>query len=191
MFAGIVETQGAVVTRGARTLVITPKKSLTGLVVGESISVDGVCLTVDRLSGRQITFHLLPETVRVSTLGALRPGFAVNLERSMRLGDRVGGHLLLGHVDAQGTIAARSKTKNSITLTISVPRQIAKALVPKGPIAVDGVSLTLGALRRRTHVQVHLVSHTMRLTTLGAKQVGDPVNLEVDLIAKYLLGMLY
>ncbi len=193
MFTGIVETQGTVVARGARTLVIAPKKSLTGLAVGESVSVDGVCLTVDRLSGRHITFRLLPETVRVSTLSVLRAGSKVNLERALRVGDRVGGHLLLGHVDAQGTVAARSKAqgKGTVTLAISVPRQIARVLAPKGPIGLDGVSLTLDPVVGQDEVRVHLVSHTMKVTALGAKRVGDRVNLEVDLITKYLLGMLY
>ena len=191
MFTGIVETQGTVLACNVRALVVTPKKSLTGLAVGESIAVDGVCLTVDGISGRKITFHLLPETIRVSTLGALRPGSTVNLERALRLGDRLGGHLLLGHVDAQGRIAARSRMKNSVTLKISLPRQIAKALVPKGPIAVDGVSLTLDPVIGTNQIRVHLVPHTMKVTALGAKRVGDRVNLEVDLIAKYLLGVLY
>ena len=191
MFTGIVETQGTVLACGARALAVTPKKPLSGLAVGESVSIDGVCLTVDGISGRKITFRLLPETVRVSTLGALRPGSRVNMERALRLGDRLGGHLLLGHVDAQGTIAERSKTKNSVTLKIAVPRPISRVLVPKGPIALDGVSLTLGPVIGANQIRVHLVPHTMKVTALDAKQVGDRVNLEVDLIAKYLLGVLY
>ena len=191
MFTGIVETQGIVAAFRARSLVITPTKALTGLAVGESVSVDGVCLTVDRISGRKITFRLLPETVRVSTLGTLRAGSKVNLKRALRVGDRVGGHLLLGHVDAQGTIAARTAAQNAVTLKITVPRPIARLLVPKGPIALDGVSLTLAPAVGRDHLHLHLVPHTMKVTVLGAKQPGDRVNLEVDLVAKYLLGMLY
>ena len=191
MFTGIVETQGIVAARADGKLVLTPRKALYRLAVGESVSVDGVCLTVDRLHGRQITFRLLPETVRISTLGHLKVGDRVNLERSLRVGDRLGGHLLLGHVDGQGKIFARFRKRNTFTLGIQTPAPLASCLVPKGPLGVDGVSLTLDPRMEPDRVWVHLIPHTSFVTTLGKKAIGSRVNLELDLIAKYLRGMLY
>lgn len=190
MFTGIVETSGTVVSCGRGPLAILPKRPLRGLTVGESVSVDGVCLTVDRITGGKITFRLLPETIRVSTLGSRRVGDPVNLERSLRVGDRLGGHLMLGHVDGQGTIRSRSKKGNSWTLEIQIPESIDSLLVPKGPIGIDGVSITLDPQRTKNRIWVHLVPHTAQVTTLGKKPVGSRVNLEVDLIVKYLRGML-
>ena len=197
MFTGIIETVGTVSERRPGLLTIEPRRPLKGLEIGESISVDGVCLTLDRVKGFKITFRLLPETMRVTTLGGLRVGDGVNLEQSLRLGDRLGGHLLLGHVDGCGRISARHKSAQTFTLEIEIPKQIGAVLVPKGPIAVDGVSLTIGALvpgaRKVTgtnKVQVHLIAHTLSATALGQKPIGGLVNLELDLVAKYLRGML-
>jgi len=120
MFTGIIEMIGTVVGRGAGELVIAPRRSLRKLSLGESVSVDGVCLTVDRRAGQKILFRLLEETVRSSTLGALRKGDPVNLERSLRCGDRLGGHLLLGHVDGQGVLVSRSRSGRNLTLGIEL-----------------------------------------------------------------------
>jgi riboflavin synthase alpha subunit len=172
---------------------------LKRLSIGESVSVDGVCLTVARVAGKKISFQLLPETIRVSTLGDLKVGDPVNLERSLRIGDRLGGHLMLGHVDGRGRIRSRTKRGNSWTLEIEIPESIGSFLIPKGPIGVDGVSLTLdpsapGATGAgpllKDRIRVHLIPHTARVTTLGRKAVGSRVNLEVDPIAKYLRRML-
>ncbi len=189
MFTGIIEAIGKVTARERNRLVLEPQRPLKGLKIGESISVNGVCLTLDRISGFKLVFRLLPETLRVATLGGLKAGDEVNLERSLRLGDRLGGHLLFGHVDGRGTVSARHKRSGTLTLEIGIPRWMAAALVPKGPIAVDGISLTIGALAD-LKAQVHLIAHTLSATALGQKPVGAPVNLELDLIAKYLRGML-
>ena len=190
MFTGIVETLGKVTAAGSGTLVVRPSRPLKGLSVGESISVDGVCLTVDRRMGPGIAFRLLPETLRASTLALLKAGDDLNLERSLRVGDRLGGHLLLGHVDGQGKVTARSQKGSSTTLQIQIPADLRPFLVPKGPIGIDGVSLTVGPAISKNRIQIFLVSHTLKVTTLGQKQVGSAVNLEADLIAKYLHAVL-
>lgn len=190
MFTGIVETIGTVRARRQDEVVIEPENRWTGVRPGESISVNGVCLTVDRAGGREFSFRLLPETIRVSTLGLLKPGARVNLERSLRAGSRLGGHLLLGHVDGRGRILSRVEKGGSVTLEVQIPPGLVSGLVPKGPIAIDGVSLTLDSRIERGRARVHLVSHTLGRTTLGRKKKGDRVNLELDLIVKYLRGVL-
>lgn len=190
MFTGIVEAVGTVLSRTADRLAVAAGRSFGPAVVGESVCVDGVCLTVEGRQGAGILFRLLPETARVTTLGDLGKGSRVNLERALRAGSRLGGHLLLGHVDAQGTVRGRARAGRALTLEIQVPEGIASLLVPKGPIAVDGVSLTLDSRMERGRIRVHLVSHTLKGTTLGEKAEGSRVNLEADLVAKYLRGML-
>ena len=158
--------------------------------MGESVAVDGVCLTVDRTAGKELQFRLLAETLRATTLGNIRTGGRVNLERSLRVGGRVGGHLLLGHVDGRGKIISCKRGGASRTLEVSLPVPLAALLVPKGPVAVDGVSLTLDSRIGRNRFSVHLVPHTLSATTLARKKPGDGVNLELDPVAKYLRGML-
>jgi len=194
MFTGIVETQGKVVYRGRSILKLVPIRPLKAVVLGESIAVDGVCLTVEAIDGPVLQFRLLGETVRVSALGRLAVGSRVNLERSLKVSDRVGGHLILGHVDAKGMLKRRTRKGSSQTLTIQVPRGMSRWMVPKGPISVDGVSLTLDPAVPDTEqvpangfdIRVHLVPHTAKVTTLGAKPIGAELNLEADLVAKYL-----
>lgn len=190
MFTGIVEAVGTVLSRTADRLAVAPGRSLGPVALGESVCVDGVCLTVEGRRGARVLFRLLPETARVSTLGSLGKGARVNLERALRAGGQMGGHLLLGHVDARGTVTGRARAGPALSLEIRVPEGLAALLVPKGPIAVDGVSLTLDGRVERDRVRVHLVSHTLKSTTLGRKAEGSRVNLEVDLVAKYLRGML-
>lgn len=190
MFTGIVETVGKVVARGPDRLTVSAGRSLGEVRAGESVCVDGVCLTAEGRGRGRVEFRLLPETLRVSTLGDLREGSRVNLERSLRVGDRLGGHLLLGHVDARGVVVRRTRDGAALTLEIRVPEGLAPFLAPKGPVAVDGVSLTLDGRVGRDRFRVHLVSHTLKATTLGEKPEGSRVNLEVDLVAKYLRGML-
>ena len=191
MFTGIIETLATVTGCSLKQLVIRPARSLKGLSIGESVCVNGICLTLERRTHRGITFQLLPETVRVSTLGSLRVGDKVNLERAMKVGNRLGGHLMLGHVDGQGIVVTKSKRSKSWTLEVKVPASLASFLVPKGPIGLDGVSLTLDPKIQKGRIRVHLIPHTARATTLGAKPVGGRVNVEVDLIAKYLRRVLY
>lgn len=197
MFTGIVEAAGTVRARAGDRLSVCSQPRLKAVAVGESVAVDGVCLTVDRVNGEEMAFRLLPETLRATTLGLLKAGGRVNLERSLEAGRRVGGHLLLGHVDGRGKILSRKQVGDTVTLTISLPAALAGLLVPKGPIAVDGVSLTIDLPVPGTRrvpgtdcFSVHLVPHTLSATALGGKREGEEVNLEVDLIAKYLRGML-
>lgn len=190
MFTGIVESIGRVLSREGRRLVVRPRKRFDSICLGESVSVDGVCLTVEGLRGSDLIFRLLPETLRASTLGRLAVGARVNLERSLRAGDRLGGHLLLGHVDGRGVVISRAVRRGTLTLEIRLSPALGSLLVPKGPVSVDGVSLTLDDQIRRNRFRVHLVEHTLSRTTLGEKIPGKEVNLELDLVLKYLRGML-
>ena len=184
---------GKVSRRQGNRMSVIPQQPIKRLEVGESVAVNGVCLTVDRTEGQEIQFRLLPETLQVSTLGKIEIGQTVNLERSLRLGSRLGGHLLLGHVDGVGKVTKRFSSKGSVTLEVEIPLRLTPFLVSKGPIALDGVSLTLGRMPATLiggRIQVHLVSHTLEATTLGGIAAGGELNVEVDLIAKYLRGML-
>jgi len=198
LFTGIVETTGEVLARKAGLLRLRPARPLKGPAAGESIAVNGVCLTLDRVMKGELEFRLLPETLRATTLGGLKPGRRVNLERSLRAGGRVGGHWVLGHVDGKGRVATRRQVKGTLTLEISLPPALGALLVPKGPVTVDGVSLTIDlpvpGTRRvpgtDVRFSVHLVRYTLSATTLAEKKPGDEVNLEMDPVAKILRGML-
>lgn len=190
MFTGMIETTGEVLARKTGLLKVRPARPPKGFSLGESIAVEGVCLTVDRIRDGDLEFRLLPETVRATTLGSLKPGARVNLERSLRVGSRVGGHLVLGHVDGRGRISSRKRAGETVTLEISLPPALGALLVPKGPVAVDGVSLTIGTVGKTGCFSVHLIPHTLSATTLAAKKPGDEVNLEMDPVAKLLRGML-
>jgi riboflavin synthase len=185
MFTGIVEELGAVrriepSASGAR-LEFTASQVLAGATMGDSIAVNGCCLTVvDRGDGWWAA-DAVEETLRRTCLGSLRSGDPVNLERPVRLVDRLGGHLVQGHVDGVGHIAERG----SDTLRVDTPPHLLRYMVEKGSVAVDGVSLTIAGLDSSSF-SVALIPHTQAVTTLGRKPVGAPVNLEVDLIAKYV-----
>lgn len=152
---------------------------------GDSIAVNGVCLTARELEADRFIADVMPETTRATTLGDLRPGDPVNLEPALRLGDRLGGHLVTGHVDAVGRVTARRDEENALLLTISLAPNLSRYVVLKGSIAVDGVSLTV-ARCDRSSFQISIIPHTAELTTLGGKRPGDPVNLETDLFGKYV-----
>lgn len=160
-----------------------------GLAVGESLAVNGVCLTVREMTGSIVVADVMPETARATTLADLRPGDEVNLERALRLGDRLGGHLVTGHVDGVGTVRSRRREGNALLLEVGAPPAVARYLVPKGAVAVDGVSLTV-ASRRADGFTVSLIPHTLAVTTLSALRPGDRVNLEVDLVGKYVIQYL-
>jgi len=187
MFTGIIKAvspiKKAAPSRGSLFLTIT-KPSGWKLQAGESVSVDGVCLTVAKIGRTAYVSELMPETLRQTAFGREVPA-AVNLERSLQLSDRVGGHFVSGHVDAVGTIAAIGRQGRSYVYKISFPRRFRKLLTAKGSIAVDGVSLTVVKVAPASF-SVSLVSHTLKHTTLGRKPVGAPVNLEFDMIAKHL-----
>lgn len=193
MFTGIVEELGVVqaLERGLQSAVLTvlARRVIKGMNVGDSITVNGVCLTVVRLTDQGFAVDVGPETLRVTTLGGLAPGDGVNLERAMRVGDRLGGHLVSGHVEAVGRVASRTPDGNAINLTIEAPREIMRYCVGKGSITIDGVSLTITSLTEKTF-GVMIIPHTAEVTNLGLKPPGSLVNLEPDLIAKYVERLL-
>ena len=188
MFTGLIETVGHV-----SGLASVPSgfcvRIRTGLspqlTPGESVAVNGVCLTVTIVEGDEWQADIGPETARVTTLGLLRPEQAVNLERSMRAGDRFGGHFVQGHVDAVGTIDEVRRDGSAHWLTISFPPALAPLLIPKGSIAVDGISLTVAALRDR-QFDVMIIPFTWSHTNLSSLCVSDRVNLECDMVGKYV-----
>lgn len=151
----------------------------------DNVAVDGVCLTVAGRRRGALVFDLLGETLRVTTLGRRRPGDRVNLEPALRVGDPVGGHFVLGHVDGVGQVVGRRQTAAGIVLTVAAPAAVRPSLAPKGAITVDGVSLTVGPRVARGQFTVHLIPETVAQTTLGARRPGDRVNLEVDPLARY------
>jgi riboflavin synthase len=191
MFTGIVAELGEVtgVEHHGDAAGLTIRGSTEGVALGESIAVNGVCLTVTGILGGTFTADVMGETLNRSGLGALTPGDPVNLERSVRLADRMGGHLVQGHVDATATIISRTPAGHWDQVRISLPGSIARYVVEKGSIAVDGVSLTVSALSDGWF-EVGLIPETLKRTTLGTRKPGDVVNLEVDVIAKYVERLL-
>ncbi|WP_214108184.1 riboflavin synthase [Acrocarpospora catenulata] len=190
MFTGIVEELGEVVRidrlgADAARLAVRGKLVTVGTGHGESIAVNGVCLTVVDVTGEVFTADVMKETLDRSCLGVLQPGSRVNLERAVRVDQRLGGHIMQGHVDGTGVILTREPTPHWEVVRLSLPSDLSRYVVEKGSIAVDGVSLTVTAVDERSFA-VSLIPATLALTTLGAKQPGDPVNLEVDVIAKYV-----
>ena len=196
MFTGIVEELGEVagIEHRGDAARLTIRGSTEGTSLGESIAVNGVCLTVTDIMDGTFTADVMGETLDRSGLGALAPGAPVNLERSVRLADRLGGHLVQGHVDATATILSRTPAAHWDQVRISLPEQISRYVVEKGSIAVDGISLTVSALSRPDEAEawfeVCLIPETLKRTTLGIAEPGDTVNLEVDVIAKYVERLL-
>ncbi|MFB7229477.1 riboflavin synthase [Streptomyces fimicarius] len=193
MFTGIVEELGEVTA--VERLEDASRFRLRGPVVtegakhGDSIAVNGVCLTVVDTADGEFTADVMAETLKRSSLGALTTGSRVNLERPMELGGRLGGHLVQGHVDGTGTIVERTPSEHWEIVKVSLPPELTRYVVEKGSITVDGVSLTV-VEAAADHFTISLIPTTLDLTTLGHKQPGDPVNLEVDVIAKYVERML-
>ncbi|HXE81485.1 MAG TPA: riboflavin synthase [Vicinamibacterales bacterium] len=186
MFSGLVEAVGQIVARervpdGARLTISAP---WADLAVGESVAVNGVCLTVAAWKEGAFQADAGPETLRVTTLGALRQGDAVNLERALRAGDRVGGHFVQGHVDATGRLLEIRPASEFTWMSFSFPPEHAAWIIPKGAIAVDGVSLTVATLGS-SRFEVQVIPFTWTQTTLSKRRVGDAVNLEFDLLGKY------
>ena len=189
MFTGLVEEVGRVLDvtpggAGARLALHAPRVR-GDLAVGDSVSVNGACLTAVALSQDGFAVDAVAETLRRTALGELSAGDPVNLERALRLGDRLGGHLVQGHVDATGTVSDARSDGESIVLRVLAPEGVLRYVVEKGSVAVDGVSLTIAA-RLADGFEVALIPHTMAETILGPGAVGRAVNLEVDLVAKYV-----
>jgi len=193
MFTGIVEALGTVerLDRGAETahLLIDAGPLTDGARIGDSIAVDGVCLTITALRGPAFTADVSLETLRRSTLGGLRAGTHVNLERPMRLDQRLGGHIVQGHVDGVGEITSVRAEGEGAWMEIAPPASLLPFLAEKGSVAVDGVSLTIAGLSRDAFA-VALIPHTLAVTTLGRRQTGGRVNIEVDILAKYVQRLL-
>jgi riboflavin synthase len=193
MFTGLVEESGRVVEFsaycGQHVLRVEAQRVLDGLALGDSIAVNGCCLTVAAREGSVLQFDLLAETRRVTSLAALVPGSLVNLERSLAYGGRMGGHFVTGHVDAVGTIEAFEPRGADHYLRVKVPAGAGRYLIPKGSIAIDGVSLTV-AEAGADSVGVWLIPHTLAVTNLHTRRVGDIVNLEFDVLGKYVERML-
>jgi riboflavin synthase len=157
-----------------------------GLKIGDSVSVSGACLTVSKISKGDAEFQMVAETVRRTSLGHLRPNDRVNIERSLKVGDRLEGHFVLGHVDGTGTIENILEKATETTIWIKLGGDLAKSVVPKGSIAVDGVSLTLVDIDG-DRVSISLIPHTLKMTTLGLRSKGDRVNIETDILGKYVM----
>ena len=193
MFAGIVEEMGAVKalekTLAGTRLTILASAVMDDLPIGASISVNGACLTVVKRDDKEFTVDVSPETMGVTNLGKLLAGSPVNLERAMKLNERIGGHLVAGHVDGVGTVRNRKQDSNAIILTFETPPEILRFCIAKGSVTVDGVSLTINEVTGRSF-SVMIIPHTAKVTTLGIKQIGDTVNLESDLIGKYVERLL-
>ena len=188
MFSGIVEATGRVVGSrmigSGRRLLIEPSGGIPRFLRGESVSVSGVCLTALR-AGRRLEADLSPETLRRTTLGDLRKGSRVNLERSVRLADRLSGHLVYGHVDAVATIRSIAVDGDHRRFRISIPSRLSRYVVEKGSVTLDGISLTAFSVAR-AGFSVAVIPHTLKVTTLKLRRPGDRLNFEADVFAKYI-----
>ena len=189
MFTGIVREVGEVVSLagdgGGVSLVVAAPLTAPGVEIGDSVAIDGVCLTAERVQGAELTFHAVPETLRRTALARLAAGSRVNLEPALRAGEALGGHYVQGHVDGVGRVAAVVPEGDGVRVTVTAPAELLRYCVEKGSITVDGVSLTVASLAPDAFA-VALVPHTLAETTLSALRPGDAVNLEVDVLAKYV-----
>lgn len=184
MFTGIVQGIATVESLDARPGLTTfeirfPEDTLQGVTIGASVAINGTCLTVTAQEGQRLWFDAMQETLRLTTLGELAPGSPVNFERAARIGDEIGGHLLSGHIHCTARVVGREQPENNCTLTFEVPGQWQKYLFPKGYIAVNGASLTIGDVDGN-RFNVHLIPETLRATTFSDIREGDRVNIEVD-----------
>lgn len=189
MFTGIIEELGKIksIRRGANQFVIEiiAPELIPGIQVGDSVAVNGICLTATGKTGNSFAVDVMPETVAKTDLSDLKPGQMVNLERALTLASRLGGHMVAGHVDGVGVIRSKSQQKNALIIEISAPESVTRYLIDRGSVAVDGISLTVMDYGPG-HVTVSIIPHTAKVTTLGFKGPGDKLNLEADLIGKYV-----
>lgn len=188
MFSGIIEKLGEVKkvdTGEAPKLEIATPGWLDDVKMGDSIAVNGVCLTVTELEEDSFAADVMPETLRRTDLGDLRGGDPVNLEKALRVGDRLGGHFVSGHVDCAGRITSSRAEKNAIILGFEIDPVLMEFIAPKGSVAIDGISLTVVDVREAGFT-VSLIPHTLDVTTLGTKTIGSRVNIEVDMLARYI-----
>lgn len=193
MFTGLITELGTAerLAEGSTScqLTVRAQKILPGVKIGDSIAVNGVCLTVVHLQGNRFTADVMPETVRRTTLRQLQPGDRVNLEKALRPTDGLDGHIVQGHVEGVGTIREIAPEGNALAYRIETPKELLRYIVEKGSVAIDGISLTVTETDD-TGFSVSLIPHTAKMTTLGYKSVGDSVNLETDILARYVEKML-
>jgi riboflavin synthase len=185
MFTGIVEEVGRVASASKGSLTIAADKALDGVQAGDSMAVNGVCLTVTSFDKKTFSMDVMPETLAKTNLGLLHPGDGVNLERPLTPNSRLGGHLVQGHIDDTARLSSIGRDGDALVFSFDVPPKLMPYIVEKGFIAVDGVSLTVVS-RDNSSFRVSIVGYTREHTTLGNRRVGDVVNLEVDIIAKYV-----
>lgn len=189
MFTGIIEEVGAIARRSGAEMEIVAQKCLGDLKLGDSIAVNGACLTVAALKEKSFVVQVSPETYARTTLGGFQPGHAVNLERAMSPVGRFGGHMVLGHVDGVGVVDSVQAQGEFQWWRFRAPREVSKYLIPKGSVAIDGISLTV-VDPRGDQFAVAIIPTTLRETSLSAKRAGDPVNLEADVIGKHVFHYL-
>jgi riboflavin synthase len=195
MFTGIVKGRGMITSvsksKNRADLIIRVRlgKFGRGLQKGDSVCVNGACLTATKLSTGEAQFEVVSETIRRTNLGQARSGEKVNIERSLRVGDRLEGHFVLGHVDGTGIIDDIQKMSSETVIWIKLDKWLLKSLVPKGSIAIDGVSLTLTDIEN-DRISISLIPHTLKTTTLGIRRKGDRVNIETDILGKYVMNNL-
>lgn len=194
MFTGIIEEIGTVkkiqkVSDQAVTMTISSRKILEDVGLGDSISVNGICLTVTHFTSDYFEVDAMPETIKATSLNSLKKGSSVNLERAMAANGRFGGHFVSGHIDATGKIVKKKKEQNAIYYDIEIPNDLTKYILPKGSITVDGTSLTIFGIQKSIFT-ISLIPHTAKETILGEKEEGDIVNIECDMLAKYVQKML-
>lgn len=193
MFTGIIEEKGKVlrleIGGEISRIHIQAKQVLEDTKIGDSIAVNGVCLTVVKRNDSGFTADVMPETLERSSLGVLKPGSSVNLERAMPANGRFGGHIVSGHIDGMGTISEVKRQGNAVWYRIAAPEQLMRYIVEKGSIAIDGISLTVAKVTER-YFSVSIIPHTLGETILGEKKAGDIVNLENDVIGKYVERLL-
>jgi len=189
MFTGIIEGLGTVAklrsSGGGKRLGVTADFRLNEMKVGDSIAVNGACLTAVLISANRFEADLSPETISRTAFNSIKIGDRVNLERALRISDRLDGHLVSGHIDGIGTLSGRESDDNAIVITIDVTEALSRYMIPKGSVAVDGISLTVNH-SSHDRFSVSIIPHTSKLTTLGFKKKGDVVNIEADMIGKYV-----
>lgn len=193
MFTGIIEGTGKIdkiskntKNRSAIQMTVDLGKSSKGLKTGQSVAINGVCLTATKLQKSKCVFEMIDETTKKTDLGNLKVGGIVNIERSLKAGDRLEGHFVLGHVDGVGTIAKIQKKPKEVQVWIEIPKKLAKYVVKKGSVAIDGISLTVVDVKKNQAL-VCLIPHTIDVTNFKTRKVGDKVNIETDILGKYIL----
>ena len=193
MFTGIIEVVGKVIkinkstkNRSAFQMTVDLGKHAKGLKIGQSVALNGVCLSVTKIAKKKCNFEMIDETIKKTDLGNLIPGAEVNIERSVKAGDRMEGHFVLGHIDGVGIIKKIEKKPKEVKIWFEVPKNLSKFIVKKGSIAIDGISLTVVDIKKNK-ASVCLIPHTMKVTNFHSKKIGDKLNIETDILGKYIL----